>query len=207
MTEILTPKALADASGDTGDDQFVRLGEQLFQWRDYTPIPLVLLLLFVARPTVFSATLGMCLIVFGEAIRLYSVAFIGSVSRTRTPGSGGSLITTGPFSIVRNPLYVGNFFITFGVTLYGGQLGFVVIAMLLFAFQYYCIVRFEETQLERKFPEEYVAYMEAVPRWFPSPLPSMHELQWPASFSEAIWSERRTFMAIAAVITLLLLKS
>ena len=90
------------------------LGETFFKYRDYTPIPLILIVLFVAKPSVFTATLGTIVLTFGELFRIYSVAFIGSISRTRKESLGNQLITSGPFKWVRNPLYLGNFFIVFG---------------------------------------------------------------------------------------------
>ena len=37
---------------------FIDIGAKLFELRDYTPIPLVVLLLFAAEPSARSATLG-----------------------------------------------------------------------------------------------------------------------------------------------------
>ncbi len=69
----------------------------------------------------------------GELLRLYAVAFIGSVSRTRSESTGAQVVTTGPFGYVRNPLYVGNFLITMGVTVYGGRAWFVAITAIAFS--------------------------------------------------------------------------
>ena len=100
------------------EDSKVRIGEWFFKYRDYTPIPLIIALLFVNDPTVFSATIGLLAVVFGELFRIYTVAFIGTVSRTRSDSTGQKLVTNGPFGIVRNPLYVGNFFIVLGFALF-----------------------------------------------------------------------------------------
>ena len=179
------------------------LGHTLFKYRDYTPVPLVLLLLIVADPSVFSATLGTCLVIFGELIRIYSVAFIGSISRTRKESLGDNLITKGPFALVRNPLYVGNFFITFGIGIFSGHLWFAVLAAAFFYFQYNHIVAYEEGLLERKFGKEFRAYKDEVPAWVPKAVPRLEEMEWPDSYTTALKSETRTLTAIGAALLLL----
>ena len=178
-------------------------GLNLFKYRDYTPIPLIFLSFIVAKPNVISATLGTLLVIFGEFIRLYSVAFIGSISRTRKDSLGGKLVNTGPFKIVRNPLYVGNFFIVTGLSIYTSSASLVFLATALFCFQYYFIVQYEESLLEKKFGSEYAQYLQDVPAWIPSKLPKLEEFEWPDSFTGAIKSERRTLTAIFAMIFIL----
>jgi protein-S-isoprenylcysteine O-methyltransferase Ste14 len=208
---------LHDAAEDSRDSaapkskkdwNFVDIGEKLFEWRDYTPIPLIVLVLFTADPSVRSATLGTLLVVLGELIRVYSVAFIGMVSRTRNTGTAGaSLITTGPFAHVRNPLYVGNFCITLGMAAYSGVTWLVLLTIVLFAFQYYCIVKHEERLLIARFGREYEDYMQRVPAWVPTRMPKLETLEWPESFSKALRSERRTLAAIALMLLALALLS
>lgn len=188
-------------------NQEASIGELLFRWRDYTPLPLVLLLLFVAQPTALSATLGTLLIVAGELLRIYSVAFIGTISRTRKGSLGDSLVTSGPFKYVRNPLYCGNFIIVCGVAIFTSVFWFFLLAVLGFAVQYYYIVTYEEKILLDKFGEEFVAYKRVVPAWLPRSCPKGEEIEWPDTFSYALKSEKRTLLAIAGVMILLLLKA
>ena len=56
-------------ASDDHESTFVEIGEKLFEWRDYTPIPLILLVLFFATPSTASATLGTLIVVLGELIR------------------------------------------------------------------------------------------------------------------------------------------
>lgn len=183
----------------------VALGEKLFRLRDYTPIPLIILMWFVASPTKVSATIGTMIIICGEVLRIYSVSFIGSISRTRSDNLGSRLVTSGPFRYVRNPLYVGNFLITFGFAFYSAEPVFVALATALFAFQYFNIVRYEETLLRVRFGEDFDRYCQEVPAWFPSRLPALDEIEWPLELAGAIRSEKRTFLALGAVFVLLFL--
>lgn len=77
------------------------------------------------------------------------------------------IVTRGPYSVSRNPLYVFSFIGAFGV---GAQSGGVTIA-LLFALAAWAVfaltVRREEAWLESAFGAEYVAYRERTPRFLP----------------------------------------
>ena len=183
------------------------LGERLFQWRDYTPLPLVIVLLMVADPSVLSATLGLTCIAMGELIRIYSVSWIGGVSRTRTRSTGQKLISDGPFDMVRNPLYVGNFWIVVGVAVFSSSFFLLLLTVGLFIFQYHYIVQYEENLLEQKFGSEFMNYKSRVPRWLPRNLPSLEHMEWPTTMSPAIKSEKRTLTAILGLIVLLVWKS
>ncbi len=196
-----------DNNTPSGGFDAVQIGEKMFKWRDYTPIPILLLMLVVADPNKVSTTIGTVVIMFGEVFRLYSVAFIGSISRTRKENLGAKLVTTGPFRFVRNPLYVGNFLITIGFATYAAQPWFIFAAAAMFSFQYYCIVKYEETLLLARFGEEYERYCQEVPAWIPRRLPSLDHIEWPPNLSDAVRSEYRTFMAIIAVFIALFISS
>ena len=185
----------------------INIGSTLFRFRDYTPIPLILLLLLVSQPTVLTATLGLVMIFFGELIRIYSVAFIGSISRTRKGSLGDKLIKEGPFAYVRNPLYVGNFFISFGVSVFSGNIYLMFLTAALFAFQYFYIVSYEESLLSDKFGSEFDDYRREVPAWFPIRSFKLDAIAWPDSFSGALRSEKKTLLAILGVVTALILAS
>ena len=145
----------------------------------------------------------MC-VVLGEALRIYSVAFIGPVSRTRK-GSLGGLITTGPFAWTRNPLYVGNFLIVVGFLFFAGVLWLFFLALGGFCFQYYFIIQYEESLLFAKFGDDYIRYKEKTPVFFPRRFPKKVEMT--GEFSLALRSEKRTLLSIFSVLILLLLFS
>ncbi len=183
-------------------------GRKFFEWRSLTPIPLVLLLLYFAQPSAISATFGLLFVVVGELIRIYSVAFIGGVSRTRSlDTTGGQVVTEGAYGLVRNPLYVGNFFLAFGFAVYGGRGFLVILTAVLFAVQYYAIVLFEEKLLEEKFGESYRNYKDDVPAWFPRKRIKLSDIPFPPDLGAALKSEKRTMLAILGMLLALMLRS
>ena len=185
----------------------VEIGEKLFRSRDYTAIPLAVLLLFAAEPTVPSATIGTLIVVLGEVLRIYGVSFLGSVSRTRSDSTGTQLVTIGPFAFLRNPIYTANLIICFGMGTYGGVGWLLVLIMLGSIFQYYCIAKYEERLLLEKFGEDYQRYFERVPAWIPNKIPEFKDIQWPQSILPALHDERRTLTAIVLGLLALMLTS
>jgi protein-S-isoprenylcysteine O-methyltransferase Ste14 len=87
-----------------------------FNYRSYTPIPLLLAILIWANPSSASLAVGLVLTMIGESLRIWAVRHAGGATRTTgRPGAGAELITHGPFAYVRNPLYLGNFILSFGL--------------------------------------------------------------------------------------------
>jgi protein-S-isoprenylcysteine O-methyltransferase Ste14 len=78
-----------------------------------------------------------------------------------------TLVVTGLYRWVRNPMYVGVLSAVLGQALLLGSLflvqyaGWVFVAFLLF------VVLYEEPSLERRFGQEYLEYRRAVPRFLP----------------------------------------
>ncbi len=162
-----------------------------------------------ARPTATTLAAGLVLTLLGESIRFWGVAYAGSL--TRVTGSVGApeVVIAGPFSYVRNPLYIGNILMYTGVGVMANALTpwLVLIALFYFAVQYSLIVSLEENFLEKEFGEEYIEFKKNVPRFFPRVHPYKHprQEQQKPSWQEAVRSERRTFQAIVLVMMLLLL--
>jgi len=76
-----------------------------------------------------------------------------------------TLITSGPFRLSRNPLYLGgNVFIFFGAALLLGSPAALILTAIHLPFMD-LFVRREEEQLEQKFGEEWVRYKKRVRRW------------------------------------------
>jgi len=131
---------------------------------------LVALLLFILAgtpPKLFTALvselielLGYALLVAAALWRIWCLVFIGGTKN-------GELAASGPYSVVRNPLYVGSFLGAVGFGLAVEQPLLAILLALLFCALYPVVVAREEARLEREFGEHYRAYCAAVPRWIP----------------------------------------
>jgi protein-S-isoprenylcysteine O-methyltransferase Ste14 len=172
----------------------------VFEARSYTPIPLLLAVLILAEPTGLSFLLGGAMAVIGESIRLWSVGYAGSATRTRHVGAP-TLITTGPYAHVRNPIYVGNFVLSLGlcVMAWAWMPYMLVVFILAFGIQYAMIVSLEEEHLQETFGDEYTRFLAGVPRFFPRPRTYAHAAGPPFDLRAALKSDRRTFQSMTAV--------
>ena len=106
----------------------------------------------------------------GQIIR--SIAIAKSAKQTSGRNTWGheakALNSTGIYSIVRHPLYLGNFFIWIGIVCFVGNPWFVVIVGLLFWLYYERIMFSEEVFLEKEFGETYVKWSLKTPAFIPS---------------------------------------
>lgn len=104
---------------------------------------------------------GHLLVPAGVLIRVFSSVYIGG-------RKNDELITWGPFSTVRNPLYVGSFLATMGLALLTASVLITFLLALAFAAYYSATVAREELFLYRKFGARYRRYVRRVPRWVPN---------------------------------------
>lgn len=188
----------------------VRLGEWLFRHRTVTPIPLALALLGInigtAPPSVVLTLSGVGLVILGEAVRLWGVRHIGVISRTRSDRLG-PLVVSGPFALVRNPLYLANVALWVGFALTARLVWLAPVVGVVLGFEYHAIVRWEEQRLDAQLGAPYRAYLGRVPRWLPKlGSPATEGATALHSWREMLFSERGTLMAIAVGYLLLWLK-
>ncbi len=79
----------------------------------------------------------------------------------------GDLVAEGPYSVVRNPLYVFSFIGVVGIALLSKMATVLIIAPLIFAIYYRTVVAREEAFLMRQHGDAYGRYVKSVPRWIP----------------------------------------
>lgn len=185
-----------------------RFGGAVFRARSVTPIALLLVVLL------WPATGGLgprrlaasgVLILASEALRLWAVGVAGKLTRTRG-GNVKALVTSGPFALLRNPLYVANFGIAYGLVALS-KVGWLLWAFPpLFAVQYAAIVAWEERILAAAFGDAYERYRRRVRRWMPS-RPESNGAGGHAWVGRIAWrSERDTLWGLAAVVGILVAK-
>jgi protein-S-isoprenylcysteine O-methyltransferase Ste14 len=130
----------------------------------------------------------------GTAYLHGEVVFAADVQRDR-------LIVAGPFRYVRNPLYLGNILLAFGMGLYAPPLGFpiIVIGNTILVVM---LANEESKQLAAHYGADYAAYRAAVPAFFPRLTPATFgdrgEIK--PHFRAALMAESWTFgMGIALI--------
>ena len=183
----------------------------LFSNRSFTPVPIALIIIYLSNPSILYFIYGMPLILIGEVIRINAVSYAGGITRTMNVGAP-SLCTSGPYSMTRNPLYLGNMIIYLGIVLVAGGKYVVIlegIVFLYFTFQYMMIISLEEETLKKLFGDEYISYMENVPRLFPkiNRWTGGLNVHKPSNLYKTLKTERRTLQNIVLILSILVIKS
>ena len=154
-------------------------GSWLFRHRTYLPLALI--------PVFFSALTtytylgqrhwineiwqGVCLAVstLGLVVRIITVgrAPLGTSGRNTREQAANSLTTTGIYSIVRHPLYLGNYLIVIGFALWTHVWWLVVLTTCCYALYYERIMLAEEAFLRRSFGETFEKWSAETPAFIP----------------------------------------
>lgn len=145
----------------------------LFKWRGGLVAPIALFFLVQAEPTTTSLFAGALLALLGEGIRLWAIGYTGEPTRSQELDAP-ELITTGPYGLVRNPLYLGNLLNGMAVATasVGGKAPMEAALLWLgaasfLAFVYTNIIVLEQEFLLGEFGEDYTLYCESVPALIP----------------------------------------
>lgn len=188
-------------------EEFEREGTWLFRWRSYLPLVLLVVLLVVMKDFEYlgnSQTLDIvwevfCLLVSsaGLVVRALTIGHAPSgTSGRNTAGQMADVLNiTGMYSIVRHPLYVGNFIIWLGMSLFPHLWWFTVIYILAFWLYYERIMHAEEQFLREKFGEEYLEWAAKTPPFIPN-LKLWKRPDLPFSFRNVLRREYNGFFAM-----------
>jgi protein-S-isoprenylcysteine O-methyltransferase Ste14 len=178
-------------------DRIVRFGDFVFKHRDTLPVPFIVitvLLLVFTKPTLTEGharlllfIIGSIVILGGEAIRIWAVGYSGGTTRSKKL-IADRLVVEGPYSIIRNPLYAGNFLIALGFSLLANAAVLVPLVILYFVIEYYPIVRREEYFLLEKFGDSYGRYLADVPRFFPKKFKTKKAVYDPSALKGERWT-------------------
>ena len=158
-------------------EQFSKSGNWLFRWRSYPPVVLVVLGFFAlpyfritdSRSDQLWELLCLSVSLAGLGIRVYTIGYAhkGTSGRNTTHQKAEVLNKTGIYSIVRNPLYLGNFFIWFGLSMFFRLWWFSLIVSLAFWIYYERIIFAEEEFLAKKFGNEFLEWCGKTPAFIP----------------------------------------
>jgi len=180
----------------------------IFNHRDYTPVPLILAALILAQPSAATYVTGLAIAIVGELIRIWGVSYAGAITRTTSGPKAPELVVSGPYAFVRNPLYIGNFFIGIGMCIaaWPWMPWMLILVAAFYIFQYGLIISLEEEFLREKFGETYLEYTRHVPRVFPRLRPYRSGQKLIPSLKAALRSERSTFGSFFLVALLIFLR-
>jgi len=160
---------------------FEKSGNYLFRNRSFIPVSLFIL----AIPVVFfteipgnnqmifniSTTVAILISFLGFVVRAITIATTPAGTSGRNTKSGQvaeQLNTGGIYSVLRHPLYLGNYLMWIGIVIYTFNLWFVIIISLAYWLYYERIMFAEERFLEKKFGQKYLDWSLTAPAFIPS---------------------------------------
>jgi len=110
---------------------------------------------------------GILLIICGFALTLSTNSALLKQRTSIKPNEIPTVfISSGPFKLSRNPIYLGMAIILLGVETLLGSLSPLVFPVIFVIIMNSLIIPGEENTLEKKFGEEYLEYKKRVRRWF-----------------------------------------
>jgi len=193
--------------------EFENSGNWLFKRRSWLPVIMVVAgiivmylgnrqaILFDMRDELIF--LGVSLL--GQVIRIFTIGFTPRNTSGRNTVTGqvaDELNVTGIYSLLRHPLYLGNFFMWLGPVLFLRSFCFTVIFGLMYWIYYERIMFAEEQFLRRKFGDIYDKWSEKVGSFIPYSLKFIPP-QLPFSVRNVLKREYNSFVNIFAIFILL----
>jgi len=191
------------------NDLLIIHGNFLFRWRNYTPFILVPIFFLAAPESArLEKVLGdadshiwtfccMGVSLVGLLIRSAGIGFAarGTSGRNRHSQIADSLNTTGVYSIVRHPLYLGNYLGLLGLLASTLVWWVVVIGSLVYWLILERIIEAEESYLAEKFGADFTIWAAATPAFVPI-FP-----KWVSSGSKFNWREvlKREYNGVMAL--------
>jgi protein-S-isoprenylcysteine O-methyltransferase Ste14 len=195
-------------------DEMARSGRRLFFVRGlyiYTIIAIGTVIVWhgdsygpFADPAANRAWLWLSLGVamLGATIRVVTSGYaaLGTSGRAKVAAEASELNTTGPYSLVRNPLYVGRILNFTGLAMMTGSWIYGVIVFLLAILIYERISVYEEEFLRSKFGDSHVRWASSVPGLFPR-LKGWVTPKYPFWWRRMLWREQnKLFLLVTAFV-------
>jgi protein-S-isoprenylcysteine O-methyltransferase Ste14 len=170
----------------------IKQGHWLFRWRSYLPL---LVLPLAVQSFLASGWMTQQLGHFGEdmwdfaclavallglTVRILTVGFVprGTSGRNTGRQKADTLNTTGMYSLVRHPLYLGNFLVFMGFVLLLKSGVFALLAAVIYVVYYERIILAEEEFIAERHGEAFHAWASVTPviaptfrNWVPPALP------------------------------------
>ncbi len=137
-------------------------------------------------PSWLRIAIGGTLFVGGIAVWIYCLDIFSRRGRgTPFPlDAPRLLVTSGPYSVVRNPIMAGELAVIWGEAVYLASLGVLLYAAVVTLVGHLVVIYIEEPELRERFGTQFDAYCHRVPRWLPR-LSSASRVRAPGSSSSA----------------------
>jgi len=131
-------------------------------------VPMVFVAIFVRPNLSLESSIafimeasGFLFLLAGLLIRIWCTFYIGGKKSKE-------LITIGPYSLCRNPLYIGTLILVIGIGLSFENLIILTLIPAIILPVHLIVVWMEEVHLERVFGEDYRMYKQKVPKFWPN---------------------------------------
>lgn len=151
---------------------FVQAGRFAFRYRGLL-LPIGIVLLLVPSPNLMpdpaaAGLIGLAIALMGQLIRSVTVGLEYIIRGGKDHQVyADKLVTRGIYSHVRNPMYLGNFFLVLGVSIAANSWVFLLVGIPIVVLMHKAIVAAEEDFLRNKFGAEFDAFCARSPRWVP----------------------------------------
>ncbi|MBS3807236.1 MAG: DUF1295 domain-containing protein [Bacteroidales bacterium] len=159
-------------------NEYIESGNYFFRKRSFIPLVFYVLATLVIiidaqdilyEPDLLWSILCLAISLLGLAIRIMVVGTVpgGTSGRNTKKQLAQTLNTRGIYSVVRHPLYLGNFLMWLGLIIYVGNIWFCIVAALLYWIYYERIMFAEEDFLKQKFGEDFEQWATHTPSFLP----------------------------------------
>ena len=132
-------------------------------------IAAVILSKFLPLPFAFPIILkwlGDVLVILGAGLAFSAISKFKLTHTTLNPhASVSSVVTSGPYRLTRNPMYLAFACLLIGFPLGAKSYWGLILSPLFILLMNSLVIRHEEAYLEKKFAEQYTSYKSRVRRW------------------------------------------
>jgi protein-S-isoprenylcysteine O-methyltransferase Ste14 len=161
-------------------EDYLKIGNFLFRYRSYIPLIVVIIVVImfffgfedIITFKTFNFWTEFCFVIslIGICIRMIAVGFSSPKTSGRNINAqlADSLNTSGIYSIVRHPLYVGNYLIWLGISMRIPSFVLPTVITILYWIYYEKIMFVEEDFLRNKFGNNFVEWSNKTPAILPN---------------------------------------
>ncbi|NOR15354.1 MAG: hypothetical protein GQ544_06595 [Candidatus Aminicenantes bacterium] len=164
-----------------------RVVQVLNRWRVRAGLPSVLLTVLLAKPNFLSLLSGLGFYLLGMILRAWASGHLKKEVE---------LTTSGPYRCTRNPLYLGDILMGFGVVAAARSWWVLAVIALYFLIFYPAIIVRDRGKMQELFPEQYQDYGDQVPLLLPTG--RSYSQATPRVFSWAFYKKNKEIRAIYA---------